>query len=139
MRPLESITSRLSDEELREAYLEIKHWRFFSNEGVLPQGVVRKCHAELEERLNCPQELKTVEEAILFEIAKRKYEPKRVQVGDEIKITGNSNAHEFEIGQHVRVIEWEYFGDVDEIENGVEASDGKNSWFIRHEDYVVIR
>lgn len=83
MRPLESITSPLSDEELREAYLEIKHWRL---KGVLLQGVVRECHTELEEMLNCPQEHKTVEEAILFEIAKRKYEPKRAQVGDEIML-----------------------------------------------------
>lgn len=63
----------------------------------------------------------------------------KASIGDKIEIIGNCNSHEFEIGQEVIVVEWNEFGDPEDVEYGVEASDGKNSWFIRHEDYEVCR
>lgn len=135
---LEKIIEQLSNEELKGCYFEIVEWR---KAGTLPEDAkVRMLWEEFKEKCNQKSfPIHMMTEPILFEIPKRKYQPKFASPGDTIKIIGNCNAHEYEIGQLVKVIEWSEFGEADDAENGVEAYDGKNNWFVRHEDYEVIR
>lgn len=134
---LENIVAKLTDEQLTQAYYEFKE---LDTTAILCDGIVRAVDREFREKVPThPFSISTLRIAFLEEIAKRKYQPQRAAIGDVIRIIGNSNAHAFEIGQHVKVIPWDLFGDPEDVENGVEASDGKESWFVRHEDYEVIR
>ncbi len=60
-------------------------------------------------------------------------------IGKRVRITGNTNAHEFKIGETVIIRDFEEF-DPEDAEYGVEASsvDGRDVWFVRHTDYEVL-
>lgn len=79
--------------------------------------------------LNCVTELKRLHGLI----------PVPQNVGKRIKITGNSNEHEFDLGDIVVIVDFEDF-DLEDAKNGVEAAseEGGAHWFIRHGDYVLL-
>lgn len=60
-------------------------------------------------------------------------------IGKKIKIIGNTNAHEFVIGDIVQIVEFDEFDPSDE-ESGVEAAplNGGEHWFVRHGDYLLL-
>lgn len=61
--------SSLTDDELRNAYFELKEWM---NTGVLKgNGLVRKIHSEWEAKLKADIDLRMIEKKILYEIADR--------------------------------------------------------------------
>lgn len=59
-------------------------------------------------------------------------------IGDFVEIIANSNAHDFEIGQIVQVVEWQDFDPEDAVV-GVECApvNGGEHWFVRHTDYRI--
>lgn len=63
-----------------------------------------------------------------------------VTPGTRIIITGNTNAHEFEINQECIVVAWDDFSEEEDGELGVEAVaiGGNEHWLVRHTDYDVI-
>jgi|GEM_PF-3953079 len=67
------------------------------------------------------------------------YMPVAKNLGKKIRITGNTNEHEFEIGQTVVIVEFEDFDPAD-AEYGVEAAplNGGEHWFVRHGDYEFV-
>ena len=69
MKTLESIIEQLTDEELKQAFLEIVECR---TDGVLPPGIVRKVHQEFTDQ-GISFYIHGMELHILFEIAKRHY------------------------------------------------------------------
>ncbi|SFR07112.1 hypothetical protein [Desulfoscipio geothermicus] len=68
----EKLVGKLTEDELRQAFKEIDDFR---RTGILVQnGIVRKTHCEFEKQVNTELlSLRVTEDAILFEIAKRKY------------------------------------------------------------------
>lgn len=69
---LESLTEECTDEELQLAFEEISKWR---ETGILKDGVVKRAFVRFEEEnVNAMlTELQNLENAFLFEIAKRRY------------------------------------------------------------------
>jgi hypothetical protein len=63
----------------------------------------------------------------------------QILAGKRIRIIGNINEHEFEIGQITTIVEFDDF-DPSDAEYGVEVSpiDGGEHWFVRHGDYEFI-
>jgi hypothetical protein len=70
-RPTEEVVQQLTDDELKLAYFEIKEWR---STGVLPSGVLRTAHEKFEKITETDQNLRITEDAILLEVARRKFE-----------------------------------------------------------------
>jgi len=67
------------------------------------------------------------------------FEPVNQFVGKKIRITGNSNEHEFKMGQTVAIVDFDEF-EPDDAMYGVEAAslDGGEHWFVRHGDYEFV-
>lgn len=64
----------------------------------------------------------------------------RQNIGKTIKITGNTNSHEFEIGQECVIVEWDNFSEEEDGDSGVEAmavgDEERDTWLVKHSDYV---
>lgn len=65
------VIDKLSDEQLEQAYKEIREWR---TTGVLKDGVVRNTHNYLEKTNGTEISVSSLLEPFLWEIAVRKYE-----------------------------------------------------------------
>ncbi|MFP7442626.1 MULTISPECIES: hypothetical protein [Bacillus] len=70
MKKIEEIVSELSNEELKQGFLEINAWR---KTGVLSEGVIRKTHKKYTEQGNTDYPVYYMENPFLYEIAKRHY------------------------------------------------------------------
>ncbi|MBU7316048.1 hypothetical protein [Paenibacillus oleatilyticus] len=68
------------------------------------------------------------------------YTSTTILAGRQIRITGSTNEHEFEIGQIVTITEFDDFDPADAV-YGVEAEpiDGGEHWFVRHGDYEFVK
>ncbi|WPQ59668.1 hypothetical protein [Paenibacillus polymyxa] len=67
----ESIIEKLSDEQLKQAYEEIKAWR---DSGMLENGIIRDVQNELQSANGSNVNIFTLSEPFLWEICKRRYE-----------------------------------------------------------------
>lgn len=99
---------------------------------------------EIEEICNNPAIDKSVLQAILINCVGELrrlhgFTPENQNAGKKIRITGNSNEHEFKIGQTVAIVDFDEF-DQDDAIYGVEAAslDGNEHWFVRHGDYEFV-
>lgn len=68
MSLIKKLIAVLSDEQLIQAFGEIQKWK---TTNILPDGVVRTTHDQLEEQLGEEMDLRITEQSILFEMACR--------------------------------------------------------------------
>ncbi|MGD6845254.1 hypothetical protein ACQCVH_22380 [Bacillus infantis] len=71
MKRIDEIVSELSNEELKQGFLEITDWR---KTGVLSKGVVRSAHKKYTEQGDLDYPVYYMENPFLNEIVKRHYD-----------------------------------------------------------------
>lgn len=69
MSIFKKMASLLTDDELVQAFGEIECWR--KGQSTLPEGIVRTLHAKAEAMLGEEQDLRKIEDVLLFEMAGR--------------------------------------------------------------------